>query len=494
MNLDATLNSVRTWTDRFRFRLLIGLVALVAVGLMAGCRALPSSSTEKTVPEVMRTQFMPPPDDIRDFRYCEIVPIFRSGVTFNVEVYNTIGLNECPADLWDALNTKEMAESYGAVDVKLNGPRYWVINKVVAEGKTAVGKTVDFNGIEMNLGGVIETKLWEGTVGGKLYTENEVQRTTTFTYNAGEMVYELISADGEVYRMQSYAQMIDPTLTTDDLERLGDRLTLPEGWRYEARILTEESLLIADGLAFVINDDFGNSYQKVLGDELATTAMRADENSRLEYHDGYWVTKVDVPDRPIALTVINDMHIDAATKRATVYAQSKILGRIVSPPQVGPGECTEDSNGETVCFHPDAVYLNGSGQELMEADGTGEWWVKHAWILGGDGYDNCEMSPQESYDDCIWVKGVLLDDGLTMQVGGIIDAETGAWSGNHRSPVFHDDGTVTYTVTRLAPTNLDPEAGEIDLTLKADWVLELTCEEKVSAFDNRARECPKAQN
>ncbi len=216
--------------------------------------------------------------------------------------------------------------------------------------------------------------------------------------------------------------------------------------------------------------------------------------SQLDYHDGYWVAKMDVPDLPAPLTVINDMHIDTATNSATVYAQSKVLGRITSPPQVGPGECTEDGSGETVCFHPNAVYLNGSGEELMEADGTGEWWVKHAWILGGNGYNNCELRPQENYDDCLWVKGELLEDGLTMEVGHILDAETGAWIGNHRTPVFHDDGTVSYTVTRLAPTNLDPDAGEIDLTLKPDFIIEMECETEASAFDNQARECPVQPN
>ena len=216
--------------------------------------------------------------------------------------------------------------------------------------------------------------------------------------------------------------------------------------------------------------------------------------SQIDYHDGYWVAKMDVPDNPVSITIINDMHIDAATNSVTVFAQSKALGQIISPPPVGPGECTEGRDGETVCFHPDAVYLNGSGEELMEADGTGEWWVKHAWILGGEGYDNCELRPQENYDDCLYAEGVLLDDGLTMKVGGILDVETGAWIGNHRSPIFQDDGTVTYNVTRLSPTNLDPAAGEIDVTLKQDFVLEWTCEEEVSAFDNRARECPTVQN
>ncbi len=211
--------------------------------------------------------------------------------------------------------------------------------------------------------------------------------------------------------------------------------------------------------------------------------------SQLDYHDGYWVTLVDTGG-PAPMTVINDLHIDATTNEAKVYAQSKILGQVMSPPQVGPGECTEDRNGETVCFHPNAVYLNGSGEELMEADGTGEWWVKHAWIIDGEGYDNCEMRPQENYDDCIWVDGVLLDDGLTIEIGGIIDSGTGAWSGNLRTPLFHEDGTVTYNVTRREPTNIDPNEGEIDLTLKNGFVLEFSCEEEASDFDNLIRSCP----
>ncbi|MEO1443744.1 MAG: hypothetical protein AAFV33_25305, partial [Chloroflexota bacterium] len=118
----------------------------------------------------------------------------------------------------------------------------------------------------MNLVAVIETKLWEGTVGSAFYTENEVQRETTYTYYAGTMVYELISPDQEIYRMQSYSQLIDPELTIDDLATLGERLELPEGWSYEARILEAEEFMVADGLALVINDELGNSYQKSVGE------------------------------------------------------------------------------------------------------------------------------------------------------------------------------------------------------------------------------------
>ncbi|MEM7134330.1 MAG: hypothetical protein AAF702_49120 [Chloroflexota bacterium] len=236
------------------------LLAVLLTALMTGCVALKES---QTVPEVTQSQFLTPPDDIRNYRYCEIIPVFRSGVTFNIEVYNTIGLNDCPADLWNALEVERLVEAYDAAAVKINGPRYWVLNEVTGSGETAQGKIADFGGIEMRLAARLETKVWEGTVGDELYTDNEVQRTTTFIYNAGEMVYELTSPTGEVYRMQSYSQSIDPTLTIDDLETLGERLELPEGWSYQARILTEDSKMIADGLAYVIGDDLLNSYQKV---------------------------------------------------------------------------------------------------------------------------------------------------------------------------------------------------------------------------------------
>ena len=55
----------------------------------------------------------------------------------------------------------------------------------------------------------------------------------------------------------------------------------------------------------------------------------------LYYHDAYWVAKIKPEGAPAKITVINDMHIDTSTNRVTVYAQSRILGKIVSPPQVG---------------------------------------------------------------------------------------------------------------------------------------------------------------
>ena len=207
--------------------------------------------------------------------------------------------------------------------------------------------------------------------------------------------------------------------------------------------------------------------------------------SLVAYHGGYWVATMDVDGSPFPATIINDLHVDADTNRVTVYAQNRVRGRVVAPAQVGPGECTE-ANGQTVCFHPDAVYLNGSGQESMEADGTGGWWVKHSWVLGGEGYDNCELRPAETYDDCFYVEGDLLDDGLTMKIGGEI---RGFEFFNTRLPVLRD-GDVTYLVTRFGPARVDAEPGSEDASPTVQFVLPLECQETASALDGVTRGCP----
>jgi pimeloyl-ACP methyl ester carboxylesterase len=239
-----------------------------------------------------------------------------------------------------------------------------------------------------------------------------------------------------------------------------------------------------------LQDDQGEEIARRINDFIAQTTPD-EEVSLLEYHNGYWVTEMENPELPVPLTMINDMHVDPATNSVTVYAQARLLRQVVAPPQVGPGECTETPMGDTACFHPDAVYLNGSGEELMEADGTGSWWVKHAWILGGEGYMNCELRAQEEYNDCVYAEGVLLEDGLSMQVGAVGEGMEAFF--NIRTPLLDED-PILYRVTRYEPANLGAEADEIDLTPTAQWELIWRCEEVPSPLDNQVRSCPTINN
>lgn len=199
--------------------------------------------------------------------------------------------------------------------------------------------------------------------------------------------------------------------------------------------------------------------------------------SELNYHEGYWTAEVEVPDYPFPIQVINDLHIDAATKRVTVYAQQRINGMVLAPAQVGPGECTTIMTGDTVCYHPNAVYLNGSGEEFLEADGTGAWWVKHSWVLDGEGYQNWELGLEKDYGEGLWVEGILLEDGITMKVGDLDNSDGGFY--NLRIPLLQN-APVTYGVERYAPPATTPQG-----------TLELNCTTETSAFDGLARSCPE---
>lgn len=227
---------------------------------MSGCGAPDYSDA---VPEVTQTQFLAPPNDLRGFRYCEILAIFRSGLSIYVEVYATVGLNDCPAEQWNSMNTEILKQEYSATMIKQNGPRYFLMNHITGGEEQRSGKVANMQSIEMRKVAEIHSSTSTMKSNGEPYAEVPVSRTTKFIFNAGERVYELISPENEVYRMQSYSQIVDQDLTENDLDLLAERLTLPEGWHYQSRDLQEDSVLIADGLAHVIQDELQNSYQKV---------------------------------------------------------------------------------------------------------------------------------------------------------------------------------------------------------------------------------------
>lgn len=247
---------------------------------------------------------------------------------------------------------------------------------------------------------------------------------------------------------------------------------------YLFSLIKEKELRFDDKL----HEQFISEMQSAGMDEEAVAAVERAHlrvNSPVVLHDGYWVGKLKPEGSPFALTIINDMHVDAATNRITVYAQSRMLGKVVAPAQVSPGEFSVAANGERVASHPDAVYLNGSGQELMEDDGSGSWWVKHSWVLGGEGYENAELKPQEHYEET-YVEGHLLDDGLTMRVG---DPE-GLWGYNLRKPVL-SGGKVRYQVKRYEYS----EDGALNEGFEIKWLHK----NKASAFDGFVRSGPDAK-
>src|SRR5262249_42146358 len=104
---------------------------------------------------------------------------------------------------------------------------------------------------------------WRDLVGRQAYAEIKVSRSTRFAFEAGLPVYELVSPTGETYVMQSYSEIVDPSQRMADLESLGSRLKLPQGWLFRTRILSAPLIVTAAGEARIVQDDLQNTYQFV---------------------------------------------------------------------------------------------------------------------------------------------------------------------------------------------------------------------------------------
>lgn len=199
-------------------------------------------------------------DNMRNARYGEIVTVKGGPFMFTGNVYNTLGLNDCPEALWTKLDPAQLKRQYRALVVLLNGPRHFVMDTA---SLAKPGPVATFDGLQARLLATVQLSLFDLLRGQtKPYTETKVARTSTFTYFKGRPVYELISPEGTVYVMQTYSLMKDPNLTMAQLPGLGSRLKLPKGWKYQVRVPTENLALKASGTAYVLQDDLLNSYQR----------------------------------------------------------------------------------------------------------------------------------------------------------------------------------------------------------------------------------------
>ena len=197
-------------------------------------------------------------DDVRGVRYGEVIAAFERDGRFEAEVFGTQFLNDCPQELWDGLDPTAIAEELGAAVVKLNGPRYWVLDGMGMKVNAREPVLREFGGLLMRRLAVID--LGE-TPGAAPYTDNFVDRGAVFFFDAGKPVYELVNPDGLAYVMQAYCVGVDPTADEASLATLGDRLSMPEGWTYRVRILDEELVVDTTAtIATVLQDEFEHSY------------------------------------------------------------------------------------------------------------------------------------------------------------------------------------------------------------------------------------------
>jgi len=197
-------------------------------------------------------------DGMRGVRYGEVLPIFLRDDGLHAEVYGTQMLNDCPQELWEKLDADVIAKEMGAVFVKLNGPRQWVLDGLGT-------KVAPVEPVLREFGGIMFRRIATLHIGDKLsagaYTEKKVNRGAVFYWDAGKPVFELVNPAGEAYVMQALCMGVDPTMSQESLPTLGERLAVPQGWAYRMRVLTQELVVdTTSTIATVLQDEFENSY------------------------------------------------------------------------------------------------------------------------------------------------------------------------------------------------------------------------------------------
>jgi len=204
-------------------------------------------------------------------RYCEYLFVHTTptatGAKLVGDVWNTFGLNKCPADKWEASDKTSLAALFpGTLVVKINGPRYWLINNATIRWDSRIdprGGTVrQFPGLKMRFLTSVDVPLSAIAAGGITpYEETIVSRTTSFNFSRKYPLHELVSPAGKVYAMQAYSQIVDKTLKLKDLAGLGSKLALPARWKFRTRKLKKDLTLNTVGATTVLQDELQNTYQ-----------------------------------------------------------------------------------------------------------------------------------------------------------------------------------------------------------------------------------------
>lgn len=200
----------------------------------------------------------------RNARYCEILLVKGNNpLKLVASVYNTLGCNECPDSIWKNINPEKIKQEVDAKNISLNGPRFFLMDSIgqfnVAPARVTLGgiELVERATISIDLKTVLQGKI-------KAYHERVIKRSTKYVFNKGSLAYFLIH-NGDRYIMQSYSLMVNPQMNEAKLTTLANELHLPEGWKFASEMLDKPIVLETNngGKAYLIQDEYQNSYQKI---------------------------------------------------------------------------------------------------------------------------------------------------------------------------------------------------------------------------------------
>jgi hypothetical protein len=157
-------------------------------------------------------------DNSRGKHHCEVLIMTRDadGAGGSGHYYNSLGVvDDVPDEEFDArflaLDPEKLQKEYGGDGVRFNGPRRFMADRFTGEAFDG-GRQSMLGPIPMYLYGTFVVPDFDAFIAGKQtpYRETASKRTSTWFFDAGKEVYELVSPDGVVFVMQSASLRIDP--------------------------------------------------------------------------------------------------------------------------------------------------------------------------------------------------------------------------------------------------------------------------------------------
>jgi hypothetical protein len=195
--------------------------------------------------------------DMRGMRYCEFLLIYED----RVEVFNTSGsAGGCPAEIWDVLDTNELAKAHGAIKAQLNGPKFWAADEQVM----GLGTIKDFGGIEARYAATLPLSAIGAGEGSDPYAPFTTKKEQKLTYLKGQPVYELVDKNGSAFVLNAYGAKVEG----GDPANLADQLSPAEGWTFRVRVLDEDFVKIhkGDTPSKMVGDDLHQYYSLEIND------------------------------------------------------------------------------------------------------------------------------------------------------------------------------------------------------------------------------------
>lgn len=193
----------------------------------------------------------------RPIPYNEVLLAYRSWLDFKIIIYND--LNDVLSDEdFDSLDFEAIKKATGASRVIRNGHRYWVLDKIESDRKKIIRQ---IGGHDFLVPGFVTVPILDVFFRGP-YKTMVVERDTIYTYLANRKVYRLINPDGKVFTMQAASRSVDENQTIDQLDQLGSKLQLPDGWQFRVDVLEADLILASGGKTEILQDEFQNTYQR----------------------------------------------------------------------------------------------------------------------------------------------------------------------------------------------------------------------------------------